>query len=137
MTSALDLRQAESLTAAAQATLAQQRRLRALDVNALTQLVGQPLPEALLAAPTIPAAQSLREVPVGMPSDLLERRPDIRQAEQQLIAANANIGAARAAFSRALRSRPAPERPVARSRACSKAVLGVGRAGAPGGIAHF
>lgn len=98
VTSALDLRQAESLTAAAQATLAQQRRLRALDVNALTQLVGQPLPEALLAAPAIPAGQSLREVPVGMPSDLLERRPDIRQAEQQLIAANANIGAARAAF---------------------------------------
>ena len=98
VTSALDLRQAESLTAAAQATLAQQRRLRALDVNALTQLVGQPLPEALLAAPAIPAAQSLHDVPVGMPSDLLERRPDIRQAEQQLIAANANIGAARAAF---------------------------------------
>lgn len=98
VTSALDLRQAESLTAAAQATLAQQRRLRALDVNALTQLVGQPLPETLLAAPAIPAAQSLHDVPVGMPSDLLERRPDIRQAEQQLIAANANIGAARAAF---------------------------------------
>jgi multidrug efflux system outer membrane protein len=98
VTSALDLRQAESLTAAAQATLAQQRRLRALDVNALTQLVGQPLPETLLAAPAIPAAQSLHDVPVGMPSDLLERRPDIRQAEQMLIGANANIGAARAAF---------------------------------------
>ena len=95
VTSALDLRQAESLTAAARSTLAQQQRLRALDVNALTLLVGQPLPERLL--PTAQAdggAVALRDVPEGMPSDLLERRPDIRQAEQQLIAANANIGAA-------------------------------------------
>ena len=98
VTSALDLRQAESLTAAAQATLAQQKRLRALDINALTQLVGQPVPDALLAAPQWPANLALRDVPVGMPSDLLERRADIRQAEQQLMAANANIGAARAAF---------------------------------------
>ena len=99
VTSALDLRQAESLTAAARSTLAQQQRLRALDVNALTLLVGQPVPERLL--PNVQAdggAVALRDVPEGMPSDLLERRPDIRQAEQQLIAANANIGAARAAF---------------------------------------
>ncbi|MDO8450981.1 MAG: efflux transporter outer membrane subunit [Rhodoferax sp.] len=92
--SALDFRQAESLTAAARATLAQQRRLRALDVNALTLLVGQPLPDALLTS----AGATFREVPTGLPSDLLQRRPDIRQAEQQLIAANASIGAARAAF---------------------------------------
>jgi multidrug efflux system outer membrane protein len=115
-TSALDLRQAESLTAAAQSTLAQQRRLRALDVNALTLLVGQTPPAELLpvpptmppatnaangiAVPTapVPAASMLRDVPAGLPSDLLTRRADIRQAEQQLIAANANIGAARAAF---------------------------------------
>jgi multidrug efflux system outer membrane protein len=114
-TSALDLRQAESLTAAAQASLAQQRRLRALDVNALTLLVGQAPPAELLPAPpTLPAASGangvavpmaptpaapmLRDVPAGLPSDLLTRRADIRQAEQQLIAANANIGAARAAF---------------------------------------
>ncbi len=115
-TSALDLRQAESLTAAAQSALAQQRRARALDLNALTLLVGQTPPAALLPAPPtmpeavsannavavpvapVPAASMLRAVPAGLPSDLLTRRPDIRQAEQQLIAANANIGAARAAF---------------------------------------
>ncbi len=94
--SALDFRQAESLTAQARATLAQQRRLRALDVNALTLLVGQPLPDTLLT--TSATAPVFRDVPAGLPSDLLTRRPDIRQAEQQLIAANASIGAARAAF---------------------------------------
>ena len=98
VTSALDLRQAESLTAAAQATLAQQQRLRALDINALTLLVGQPLPEAGPVMPGVQPALALPDVPAGMPSDLLTRRPDIRQAEQQLRAANANIGAARAAF---------------------------------------
>lgn len=97
--SALDLRQAESLLASARATLAQQQRLRALDVNALTQLVGQTLPDAVLELHVGTEAHSaLREVPVGLPSDLLQNRPDIRQAEQQLVAAHANIGAARAAF---------------------------------------
>lgn len=94
--SALDLRQAESLAAAARASLAQQQRLRAQDVNALTLLVGQSVPEALLTAAS--AAPLFKDVPVGLPSEVLTRRPDIRQAEQQLIAANANIGAARAAF---------------------------------------
>jgi len=98
-TSALDLRLAESLTAAAQAALAQQQRLRALDRNALTLLVGQTVPEALLATLPIASEQPLfGAVPAGLPSDLLTRRADIRQAEQQLIAANASIGAARAAF---------------------------------------
>ena len=99
VTSALDLRQAESLTAAAQAALAQQQRLRALDLNALTLLVGQPVPDALLVSVPIASEQPLfGAVPAGLPSDLLTRRADIRQAEQQLIAANASIGAARAAF---------------------------------------
>lgn len=98
VTSALDLRQAQSLTAAARSTLAQQQRLRALDVNALTLLVGQPVPQPLLPTPQDERSGALRDVPEGMPSDLLEYRPDIRQAEQQLVAANANIGAARAAF---------------------------------------
>ncbi|MDP2261735.1 MAG: efflux transporter outer membrane subunit [Hydrogenophaga sp.] len=102
VSSALDLRQAESLAAAAQVALAQQQRQRALDLNALTLLVGQALPTALVA-PRADAegrmAQALfSDLPAGLPSDLLTRRADIRQAEQQLIAANANIGAARAAF---------------------------------------
>jgi multidrug efflux system outer membrane protein len=98
-TSALDLRLAESLTAAAQAALAQQQRLRALDRNALTLLVGQVVPDALLVPVPIASEQPLfGAVPAGLPSDLLTRRADIRQAEQQLIAANASIGAARAAF---------------------------------------
>ncbi len=97
--SALDLRQAESLTAAARASLAQQQRQRSQRLNALGLLVGQAVPEALLPSPEQALAQSsLADVPEGLPSDLLERRPDIRQAEQQLRAANANIGAARAAF---------------------------------------
>ena len=98
--SALDLRQAESLAASARATLAQQQRQRSQDLNALALLVGQAVPASLL--PSVPKevdrSSLLRDVPEGLPSDLLERRPDIRQAEQQLLAANANIGAARAAF---------------------------------------
>jgi outer membrane protein, multidrug efflux system len=99
-TSALDLRQAESLSAAAEVALAQQQRQRALDLNALTLLVGQSIPDGLVAPSEAPsgAATLFQAVPAGLPSDLLTRRADIRQAEQQLIAANANIGAARAAF---------------------------------------
>jgi multidrug efflux system outer membrane protein len=97
--SALDLRQAESLTAAAESALAQQQRQRALDRNALTLLVGQSVPDALLFIPADPGqAPLMATVPAGLPSDLLTRRADVRQAEQQLIAANASIGAARAAF---------------------------------------
>ncbi len=96
--SALDVRQAESLAAGALAARQQQQRLRAQDLNALTLLVGQPLPDALVVAAPSPLTILFPEVPAGLPSDLLLRRPDIRQAEQQLIAANANIGAARAAF---------------------------------------
>ena len=103
--SELDFRQAQSLTEAARVTLAQLKRQRVLDENALTLLVGQPLPADWLASlVTTPAAQTLEqtvlmaELPAGLPSDLLTQRPDIRAAEQQLLATNANIGAARAAF---------------------------------------
>lgn len=98
--SELDLRLAQSLVEAARVTLAQQQRQRAQDENALVLLLGQALPAEV--RDQLPSARltalRLPELPAGLPSDLLTRRPDIRQAEQQLIAANANIGAARAAF---------------------------------------
>ncbi len=98
--SELDLRLSQSLVEAARVTLAQQQRQRALDENALTLLLGQALPPEARTQFATPRLSALRlpELPAGLPSDLLARRPDIRQAEQQLIAANANIGAARAAF---------------------------------------
>ncbi|MEP6791857.1 MAG: efflux transporter outer membrane subunit [Ramlibacter sp.] len=97
VTSELDLRQAQTLTEGARVTLAQQERQRMLDENALALLIGQPLPAGFATTAAIDSV-NLPDLPAGAPSDLLTRRPDIRQSEQQLIAANANIGAARAAF---------------------------------------
>ncbi len=96
--SQIDLRQAESLLESARVALALATRQRALDENALVLLLGQALPTDLATGLPITAPATLPELAAGLPSDLLARRPDIRQAEQQLIAANANIGAARAAF---------------------------------------
>ena len=96
--SEIDLRQAEQLLETARATLAQTQRQRALDENALTLLVGQPLPGDLPAPLPLAQQQGVADLPAGLPSDLLTRRPDVLAAEQQLLAANANIGAARAAF---------------------------------------
>ncbi|MFP5391390.1 MAG: efflux transporter outer membrane subunit [Gammaproteobacteria bacterium] len=95
--SKLDLQQALSLVDSARVVLAQQQRQRAQDINLLTLLVGEPLPSDPAAGATL-AATNLPDLPAGLPSDLLTVRPDIRSVEQQLIAANANIGAARAAF---------------------------------------
>ncbi|XAH24187.1 efflux transporter outer membrane subunit [Xylophilus sp. GW821-FHT01B05] len=101
VSSALDFQQAQSLTETARATLAQQQRQRAQDENALVLLLGQPLPDDIRASTAqlrLADAPLMVELPAGLPSDLLINRPDIRQAEQQLIGANANIGAARANF---------------------------------------
>jgi len=97
-TSELDFRQAEQLLEGARASLAQTQRQRALDENALVLLLGQALPAELPPALPLAGQQAVTDLPAGLPSDLLTRRPDVRAAEQQLLAANANIGAARAAF---------------------------------------
>jgi multidrug efflux system outer membrane protein len=100
VTSEIDYRFAQSQTETARATYAQQRRLRMQDENALALLLGAPVPPAATAGSEkgLNALAPMRDLPAGLPSDLLAERPDIRAAEQQLIAANANIGAARAAF---------------------------------------
>jgi outer membrane protein, multidrug efflux system len=96
--SAYDLRQSETLVRSAQTDLASELRARAQAENALTLLIGQPLPDDL--PPPRPLAEQgiANDLPVGLPSDLLERRPDLLEAEEQLLAQNANIGAARADF---------------------------------------
>ncbi|WP_277186082.1 efflux transporter outer membrane subunit [Caballeronia sp. BR00000012568055] len=96
--SELDLRQSEGVVQQAQANLQAQARLRAQAENALVVLVGEPLPDDLPQGMPLDAQNLLSDIPAGLPSDLLTRRPDIAAAEQTLLAANANIGAARAAF---------------------------------------
>ena len=97
VTSEIDYRLALSLTESSRAALAQTERQRANDINTLALLVGGPVsPDYMVGVNTL--GVKLPDVPAGVPSEVLVRRPDVRQAEQQLIAANANIGAARAAF---------------------------------------
>lgn len=94
----LALRQAQSVVEQAQANLQAQARSRAQAENALVLLVGAPLPDDLPPGRPLDDQGLLTDIPAGLPSDLLTRRPDIMQAEASLRAANANIGAARAAF---------------------------------------
>ncbi|HEX7690518.1 MAG TPA: efflux transporter outer membrane subunit, partial [Burkholderiaceae bacterium] len=95
--SSIELQDNRSLVEAARVALAQAKRQRALDEDALVLLVGSPLPADLPPAPTWESI-ALPDVPVGLPSQVLLQRPDVAQAEDQLRAANADIGAARAAF---------------------------------------
>jgi multidrug efflux system outer membrane protein len=95
--SELDLRNSETLVQAARVSLTTLARQRGQATNALELLVGKPLGE-LPAPQSLSDEQIVTDIPAGLPSDLLTRRPDIREAEQQLRSANANIGAARAAF---------------------------------------
>lgn len=94
---ALSLSQARTAVQSAEASLAQYSRLVAQDRNALALLLGGGVPADLPQGDVLDA-DLLAEVPAGLPSDLLQRRPDLLQAEHQLQAANASIGAARAAF---------------------------------------
>lgn len=95
--SGLDVRQAEQLLYTAAGQLAGLERDIAQTENALSLLLGQ-APGNVSRGLTLEAFQAPPRVPAGLPSALLERRPDIRQAEQELIASNAEIGAARAEY---------------------------------------
>jgi len=96
LSSPLDAYQAEGALAAAQAQLAEQRRLRSLAEHQLALLTGNPslkiAPGDLKQIPLLP------EPPAGLPADLIEARPDVRQAEQELVATNAGIGIAKAGY---------------------------------------
>ena len=94
----LDLRTAESQVETARFNLAVAEQQRALAANALVLLVGGPIPAALPEPLPFEAQPVVADLPAGVPSDVLVRRPDVLAAEHALRAANANIGAARAAF---------------------------------------
>jgi multidrug efflux system outer membrane protein len=97
----LDLRQAQTTVESARVDVASYTSQIAQDRNALTLVVGTSVPDALLPAgldDALAALGSRSDLPAGLPSTLMERRPDVLEAEHQLEAANANIGAARAAF---------------------------------------
>lgn len=96
--SALDLRQAETLLHNARADAARYRSFVAQDENALALIAGAQVPAELLPATLTDSISAVAELPAGVPSEVLVRRPDILQAERALRAANASIGAARAAF---------------------------------------
>ncbi|QAY78497.1 efflux transporter outer membrane subunit [Sphingosinicella sp. BN140058] len=93
-----DLRQAEQISETARADVAEQRTALAQDVNLLQLLVGAPIDPALLPKTIDEAAAGVSAMPAGLRSDILLRRPDVVEAEFQLRAANAEIGAARAAL---------------------------------------
>ncbi|URD60933.1 efflux transporter outer membrane subunit [Sphingomonas sp. KRR8] len=93
-----DLLQAEQILETARNDLAVQRARRAQDLNLLQLLVGAPVDPSLLPASIERAAPTIAELPAGLDSRILLRRPDIIQAEYELRAANAEIGAARAAL---------------------------------------
>jgi outer membrane protein, multidrug efflux system len=99
VTSALDYRQAEALLTQAQTQLASLRNLRGRQRNIVRLLVGSPIDEdSLPQARALGDQGMIRDIDAGIPSSLLTNRPDIIQAELSLIAARANVGAARAAF---------------------------------------
>lgn len=98
ISSALDLNQARSSVEAAKVDIARYTAQAAQDENALSQVVGAPLPANLLPVSLSENITAMKDLAPGLPSEVLLARPDILQAENLLKAANANIGAARAAF---------------------------------------
>lgn len=97
-TTLLSVRQAETTVDTARANLSLYTRQAAQDENALVLLLGEPLPAGLPLGKGLDQQDLLSDLPAGLPSDLLLHRPDVVAAEHNLMAANANIGAARAAF---------------------------------------
>ncbi len=93
-----DLRQAEQVLEGARADVAEQTTALAQDANALQLLLGATVDPALLPGSIDDAAPTIAELPAGLDSGVLLRRPDVVQAEYTLRAANAEIGAARAAL---------------------------------------
>lgn len=98
LTSQLTLNQAKTIVEEARVAAAQYETRVAQDENMLVQLLGAPVPEGLQLAQTLADVKMMPDLPPGLPSDLLQRRPDIVSAEHQLQSMNANIGAARANF---------------------------------------
>ena len=96
--SQFDLNNASTQLQTASAAVAGYAQQLAEASDNLTLLVGRPLPAELQPSRELNLEICLSDIPAGLPSDLLARRPDVLQAEHQLKAANANIGAARAAF---------------------------------------
>jgi outer membrane protein, multidrug efflux system len=96
--SALDVSQVRTQVEAARTDVARYAGQVAQDTNALNLLVGVPVEPGLLPTGLSGPVAGLAALPAGLPSDVLLRRPDVRAAEHQLLAANANIGAARTAF---------------------------------------
>ena len=95
--SGLDLAQARTQLESARGDVARLTGQVAQDANALALLIGTPLDTAL-TAPELNGTVSTVAIPAGLPSEVLLRRPDVLSAEQTLHAANANVGAARAAY---------------------------------------
>ena len=98
MSSALDLHQAQTSVDTARVDIARFTTFVAQDENALTLVVGSRVEADLLPAALSDTLTAVEDLQPGLPSDVLLRRPDILQAEDLLKGANANIGAARAAF---------------------------------------
>jgi multidrug efflux system outer membrane protein len=96
--SELTLRQLQTSVDSARVDVARYVGQVAQDRNAMALLLGTPVPDALVPLPLSDQPDALPDVPVGLPSDLMLRRPDLLQAEHQLQASTANIGVARAAF---------------------------------------
>jgi outer membrane protein, multidrug efflux system len=96
--SQLDLSQAQTAVETARGDVARYTSVVAHDLNTLILLAGASVPGDLLPSASLTTITAVRDLPAGLPSDLLQNRPDILEAEHQLKAANANIGVARAAF---------------------------------------